>query len=52
MTDKKYDAIIVGCGIAGLGVAAQLARQGRNVICFERDAQAGGRLQSFSLEGG
>ena len=52
MVDEKWDVIVVGCGIAGLGVAAQLARQGLRVICFERDAQVGGRLQSFSLEGG
>ena len=47
MSTIKTDAIIVGAGIAGLGVAAQLARKGMKVICFERDAQVGGRLQSF-----
>jgi len=52
MNQEKWDAVVVGCGIAGLGVAAQLARQGLKVICFERDAQVGGRMQSFSLEGG
>jgi len=52
MQEETWDVIVVGCGIAGLGVGALLAQQGLRVVCFERDAQAGGRLQSFSLEGG
>ena len=49
---KKYDAIVVGAGIAGLGVSALLARAGVRTLCVEKDPQAGGRLQGFDIEGG
>jgi len=52
MGSKQADVIVVGCGIAGLGVAALLADRGMKVLCLERDSQVGGRLQSFALEGG
>ena len=48
MTSEKVDVAVVGAGIAGLGVAAQLAGHGLKVLCFEQGPQAGGRLQSFS----
>ena len=49
---EKYDAIVIGAGIAGLGVSALLQRAGMKTLCVEKDARAGGRMQSFDLEGG
>lgn len=48
----KYDAIVVGAGIAGLGVAGMLQRAGMNTACIEKDPRAGGRMQGYDLEGG
>lgn len=48
---EKYDAIVVGAGIAGLGVAGLLQRAGMNTLCIEKDDRAGGRMQGFDLEG-
>ena len=49
---EVYDAIVVGAGIAGLGVAAKLQRAGMNTLCLDKNDQAGGRMQSFDLVGG
>ena len=49
---EKFDAIAIGAGIAGLGVSALLERSGLKTPCVEKDAQAGGRMQSFDVEGG
>jgi phytoene dehydrogenase-like protein len=49
---EKYDAIVIGAGIAGLGVAGLLQRAGMNTVCVEKDKQAGGRMQGYDLEGG
>ena len=35
----KYDAVVVGGGIAGLTAAAYLARAGKSVILFERQSK-------------
>jgi phytoene dehydrogenase-like protein len=48
----KYDAVVIGAGIAGLGVAGLLQRAGMKTVCIEKDARAGGRMQGFDLEGG
>lgn len=48
----RYDVVVIGAGIAGLGAAALLQRAGMKTLCVEKDAQAGGRMQSFVLEGG
>ena len=47
----KYDTIIVGGGIAGLTAAAYLARAGQSVALFEKQAKAGGLVQSFKRSG-
>ncbi|MBK8491515.1 MAG: NAD(P)/FAD-dependent oxidoreductase [Saprospirales bacterium] len=47
----KYDTIIVGGGIAGLTAAAYLARAGQSVALFEKQAKAGGLVQSFVRNG-
>ncbi|MEW6529952.1 MAG: NAD(P)/FAD-dependent oxidoreductase [Thermodesulfobacteriota bacterium] len=45
---KQWDAIIVGAGIAGLGVGAILAREkGLEVLVLERHSRPGGRLMTF-----
>ena len=49
---EKFDAVVVGAGIAGLGVAGLLQRAGMKTACVEKDPRAGGRMQSYDLEGG
>lgn len=48
----KFDAIVIGESIAGLGVSALLGRAGLKTLCVEKDARSGGRMQSFDVEGG
>lgn len=47
----KYDAIVVGGGIAGLTAAAYLAKAGQKVILFERQHKVGGLVQTFQRDG-
>lgn len=44
---ERYDAIVIGSGIGGLGVAALLARQGRRALVLERHTVAGGLTHTF-----
>ena len=48
MTEEKFDAIIVGAGIAGITAALLLARQGLEVVLIERGPYPG----SKNLSGG
>jgi electron transfer flavoprotein-quinone oxidoreductase len=56
MSEEKFDAIIVGGGLAGSTAAYVLAQQGLNVLLIERGNyggsknMTGGRLYSHSLE--
>ncbi|MDR1922464.1 MAG: FAD-dependent oxidoreductase [Candidatus Adiutrix sp.] len=56
MSEDKFDAIIVGAGIAGATAALLLAREGLSVVVVERGNYAGaknmtgGRLYAHSLE--
>ncbi|MDD5749073.1 MAG: FAD-dependent oxidoreductase [Actinomycetota bacterium] len=50
--EKSYDAVVIGAGIAGLGVAGLLQKAGKSVLCVEKDASPGGRMQGFDIEGG
>jgi phytoene dehydrogenase-like protein len=47
----KYDAIIVGGGIAGLTAAAFLAKGGRSVLLCEKEDRLGGLVGSFTADG-
>jgi len=47
----KYDAIVVGGGIAGLTAAAYIARAGQSVVLFERQHKVGGLVQTFDRNG-
>lgn len=45
---EKYDAILVGAGIGGLGVAAILAKEGKQkVLVLDRFPTPGGRLRCY-----
>ncbi len=48
---KKYDVIVIGGGISGLGVAALLSRKGYRTILLEKEAILGGRCTSFQYRG-
>jgi len=48
---KKYDAIVVGAGIAGLGVASLLSKRGQKVLLLEKESILGGRSTSFKFKG-
>ena len=50
--DDRYDAIVIGSGIGGLGVAALLAKQARKrVLVLERHYTAGGMTHVFRRPG-
>ncbi len=56
MADDKFDAIVVGAGLAGSACAYTLAKAGKNVLLVERGNTAGsknvsgGRLYTYALE--
>ncbi|WP_017756137.1 FAD-dependent oxidoreductase [Calidifontibacillus oryziterrae] len=56
MSEEKFDAIIVGAGIAGLVAGYILAKEGQDVLIIERGNypgsknMTGGRLYTHSLE--
>lgn len=47
----KYDAIVVGGGIAGLTSAAFLAKDGHTVLLCEKENACGGLLNTFERDG-
>jgi phytoene dehydrogenase-like protein len=47
----RWDVIVIGAGLGGLLAAAILARRGRRVLVLEREAQVGGRLRSYDVDG-
>jgi all-trans-retinol 13,14-reductase len=50
--DKRYDAIVIGSGVGGLGAAALLAKHGRQkVLVLERHYTAGGYTHVFHRPG-
>ncbi len=48
---SAYDAIVVGAGIGGLGVAALLSRAGARTLVLEKNPFLGGRCASYRKEG-
>ena len=44
---KKYDAIVIGAGNAGLTCAATMAKNGLSVLILERNNVPGGSATSF-----
>ena len=44
---ERYDAIVVGAGVAGLTSAALLSRAGREVLVVERHDRVGGYAHAF-----
>ncbi|MEW6271705.1 MAG: FAD-dependent oxidoreductase [Thermodesulfobacteriota bacterium] len=48
---ERYDAVVVGAGIAGLTCAAVLARGGARTLLVEAGKRAGGQLQTVSHQG-
>lgn len=48
---KNYDVIIVGAGIAGLGIAAILQKEGLDVLVIEKESIVGGRARTFARDG-
>jgi len=49
--NTAYDAVVVGTGISGIGVAALLAKAGKKVLALEKNEYIGGRAASFSFRG-
>jgi phytoene dehydrogenase-like protein len=47
----KYDALVVGGGIAGLTSAAFLAKAGHSVLLCEKENACGGLLNTFERDG-
>ena len=50
-TPKRYDAIVIGAGIAGLAAANTLVREGLKVLLLEQSHHAGGCMSGFWREG-
>lgn len=49
--DADVDVCVVGAGIAGLVVAAELARGGLRVVVLDREVRVGGMLAAASVAG-
>ena len=50
MSDRDFDAVIIGAGLGGLQCAITLAREGMKVCVLEQNSQLGGSLQVFSRD--
>ncbi|HTT39457.1 MAG TPA: NAD(P)/FAD-dependent oxidoreductase [Burkholderiales bacterium] len=50
MATEKVDAVVIGAGVVGLGVARELALAGREVIVLEAEASIGNHTSSRNSE--
>jgi prolycopene isomerase len=48
---EPHRAVVIGTGIGGSGLAAQLAQAGFNVTVLERNAFAGGKTAAYTRDG-
>ena len=48
---KKYDAIIIGCGPAGMVAGALLSNSGKRVLMLDKMDRPGGRACGFQYRG-
>ena len=46
----RADCVVIGAGVVGLAVAAELARRGRDVMVLEQEAQFGSGISSRNSE--
>ena len=51
LSASQYDAVVIGCGMSGLGAGIRLAMSGRKVLIVERHNSPGG-LNGFYYKGG
>lgn len=51
MSEIKYDAVIIGAGVAGLFSAFVLSQQGKKVLVIEKQPIPGGYATTFSRKG-
>ena len=51
MTERTFDAIVVGAGFGGSTCAALLAKRGLKALLVEKNARAGGKAMSLSKKG-
>ncbi len=51
MQPQKYDVVVVGSGIGGLGVGALLAHRGYKTLVVEQMSMVGGRCSTEEVEG-
>lgn len=49
--EGRFDAVVIGSGMGGLGVAAILAREGQAVLLLEQHNVVGGMTQSYQRNG-
>lgn len=48
---ENLDAIVIGSGIGGLGIAVLLAKVGKRVLVLEQHDRAGGCCHTFTEKG-
>jgi monoamine oxidase len=51
VTGRRFDAIVVGAGLAGLAAARAIAEAGNSVLVFEARDRVGGRVHTRNLSG-
>ncbi len=51
MSNERYDAVVIGAGIAGITVARNLSDRGRSVVVLEAADRIGGRTFNRPFSG-